>query len=58
MLTNEPIEMLTQDEWKLIRKALQQLAIAHSIVETAEDTSDRETPIDALIRKIREIEER
>lgn len=48
---------ITQDEWKLIRKALQQLAIAHSIVETAEDTSDRETPIDALIRKIRTLEE-
>lgn len=49
--------MLTQEEWKIIRKALQCVSTAHSIVETAEGTSDRETPIDALIRKIRAFEE-
>lgn len=49
--------MLTQEEWKIIRKALQCVQMAHSIVETAEGTLDRETPIDALIRKIRAFEE-
>lgn len=49
---------LSHDELKLIRKALQCVQMAHSVVETAEGTSDRETPVDALIRKIREEEEK
>ena len=49
--------MLTQEEWKIIRKALQCVQMAHSIVETAEGTDDSETPVDALIRKIRACEE-
>ena len=48
---------LTQEEWKIIRKALQCVSTAHSIVETAEGTDDRETPVDALIRKCRACEE-
>lgn len=49
--------MLTQEEWKIVRKALQCVQMAHSVVETAEGTLDRETPVDALIRKIRAYEE-
>lgn len=49
--------MLTQEEWKIIRKALQCVQMAHSIVETAEGTDDRETPVDDLIRKVRAYEE-
>ena len=48
---------LTLDEIKLIRKCLQSVSFAHTLVETAEGTSDRDTPIDALIRKFREVEE-
>ena len=47
----------TREELKLIRKALQCVSMAHTVVETAEGTSDRGTPVDALIRKIREAEE-
>lgn len=47
----------TSDELKLIRKALQCVSTAHAIVETAEGTTDRETPVDKLIRKVREKEE-
>lgn len=50
-------DMFTTDELKMIRKALQCVSTAHSIVETAEGTDDRETPVDALIRKIRAFEE-
>lgn len=49
---------LSRDELKLIRKALQCVSLAHTLTETAEGTSDRETPVDALICKIREAEER
>ena len=48
---------VTTDEWKMIRKALQCVSTAHAIVETAEGTLDRETPIDVLIRKVRAYEE-
>lgn len=48
--------MLTQEEWKIIRKALQCVSTAHTIVETAEGTLDRKTPIDDLIRKVRAYE--
>lgn len=48
----------THDELKLIRKALQCVSLAHTLTETAEGTSDRATPIDALICKIREAEEK
>lgn len=49
--------MLTQEEWKIIRKALQCVSTAHTIVETAEGTPDRKTPIDDLIHKVRAYEE-
>ena len=55
--SGEMLSEITQDEWKLIRKALQVLQMAHTIVETAEDTTDRDTPIDELIRKVRAYEE-
>lgn len=48
---------MTQEEWKIIRKALQCVQMAHMITETAEGTDDRETIIDALIRKIRAFED-
>jgi hypothetical protein len=48
---------LSHDELKLIRKALQCVSLAHTLTETAEGTLDRDTPVDALIRKIREAEE-
>lgn len=48
---------LTQEEWKIVRKALQCVQMAHSIVETAEGTLDRDTPVDDLIRKCRAFEE-
>ena len=48
----------TSEELKLIRKALQCVSLAHTVVETEEGTSDRDTPIDALIRKIRESEDK
>ena len=48
--------MLTQEEWKIIRKALQCVSTAHTIVETAEGTLDRKTQIDDLIRKVRAYE--
>ena len=48
---------LSHDELKLIRKALQCVQMAHMVTETAEGTSDRDTPVDGLIRKIRETEE-
>lgn len=48
---------LTLDEIKLIRKCLQCVSFAHTLVETAEGTSDRDTPIDALIRKFKNAEE-
>ena len=47
----------THDELKLIRKALQCVSAAHTIVETAEGTTDSETPVDKLICKVREKEE-
>ena len=49
---------LTLEEIKLIRKCLQCVSFAHTLVETAEGTSDRDTPIDALIRKFRDAEEK
>lgn len=48
----------TREELKLIRKALQCVSLAHTVVETGEGTSDRDTPVDALIRKIRESEDK
>lgn len=47
----------TREELKLIRKALQCVSLAHTVVETEEGTLDRETPIDYLISKIRRFEE-
>lgn len=48
----------THEELKLIRKALQCVSLSHTLTETAEGTSDRDTPIDALIRKIRAFEDK
>lgn len=49
---------LTSDEIKLVRKSLQCVSFAHMLVETQEGTSDRDTPIDSLIRKFRDAEEK
>lgn len=48
----------TREELKLIRKALQCVSLAHTLTETAEGTLDRDTPVDALIRKIRAFEDK
>ena len=45
------------EEWKIIRKALQCIQMAHDIVETADDKEFRDTAIDELIRKARRLEE-
>ena len=47
---------LSQEEVKIIRKCLQCVRLAHMVTETAEGISDRDTPIDALIRKFRAFE--
>lgn len=47
-----------REELKLIRKALQCVSLAHTLTETAEGTLDRDTPVDALIRKIRAFEDK
>ena len=46
-----------KDEARIIRKALQIVKLAHDVTETADGVDDRESTIDALIRKIREAEE-
>lgn len=48
---------LTAEECKIIRKALQCVATAHTVTETADGIQDRETKIDGLIRKFRAAEE-
>lgn len=48
--------MLTEAEWTIIRKALQCVQMAHMVTQTADGIDDRETTIDALIRKIRALE--
>lgn len=49
---------LTHEEVKIVRKCLQCVRLAHMVTETAEGISDRDTPIDALIRKFRAFEEK
>lgn len=45
---------LTTDEIKIIRKALQIIRMAHTVIETDDGKDDRETKIDELIRRFRE----
>lgn len=40
----------------MVRKAMQLMVQAHAIIETADQTDDRETRADALIRRIKEEE--
>ena len=49
--------MLTEAEWKMIRKALQIVQMAHLVTETADGIEYRDTSLDALIRKVRAFEE-
>jgi len=49
--------MLTEAEWKIIRKALQIVQMAHLVTETADGIEYRDTSLDALIRKVRAFEE-
>lgn len=46
------------EDLTLVRKALQLMAQAHSVTETADEKDDRETAVDRLIRRIRDEEER
>lgn len=48
---------MTHEEWKIIRKALQCVRMAHMVTETADGINDRDTKLDALIRKIRAFED-
>lgn len=50
-------DSISPDEYKIIRRALQCVQMAHMVTETAEGTTDRTTMIDELIRKIRALEE-
>lgn len=42
----------------MVRKAMQLMIQAHAIIETADQTDDRETRADALIRRIKDEERR
>ena len=48
---------LTQEEIKIIRKALQILLMAHLAVETNEGEDYKDTKIDELLRRFRAAEE-
>ena len=48
---------LTQEEWQIIRKALQIILNAHICIETYDGIEYRDTNVDALIRKIRAFED-
>lgn len=48
---------MTPEEWKVIRKALQIVQMAHMITDTADSIPYRDTIIDSLIRKARRLEE-
>lgn len=48
----------TKEELRIIRKALQIVAQAHMVTETADELPIRETAVDAIIRKIRTEEEK
>ena len=48
---------LTIEEVKLIRKSLQIIRMAHTVIETDDGKDDRVTQVDALIRRFREAEE-
>ena len=49
---------LTSDEIKIIRKCLQIVRMAHTVIETDDGKDDRVTGIDALLRRFREAEEK
>lgn len=49
--------MLTKAEWKIIRKALQIVLMAHTVTETSDGVEIRGTNLEELIRKIRAFEE-
>lgn len=48
---------LTLEEIKIIRKALQIIRMAHTVIETDDGKDDRTTNIDALLGRFREAEE-
>lgn len=48
----------TKEELRIIRKALQLVAQAHMVAETADELPIRETAVDVIIRKIRTEEEK
>lgn len=48
---------LTQEEIKIIRKALQIVRMAHMVVEVDDGKDDRVTKLDALLKRFREAEE-
>ena len=47
---------ITGEDLTMVRKAMQLMVQAHAIIETADQTDDRETRADALIRRIKEEE--
>lgn len=49
---------ITGEDLTMVRKAMQLMIQAHAIIETADQTDDRETRADALIRRIKEEERR
>ena len=51
------MDNLTKEEWTIIRKALQYTLNAHLSVEVFEGREYKDTQTDALLRKIRALEE-
>ena len=51
------MDNITAEEWTIIRKALQIILRAHLCIETYDGIEYRDTKLDALIRKIRALEE-
>lgn len=49
---------ITGEDLTMVRKAMQLMIQAHAIIETADQTDDRETRADALIRRIKNEERR
>ena len=49
---------LTQEEIKIIRKALQIILMAHDVIETNDGTDFRDTKVQELLRRFREEEDR
>ena len=48
---------LTQEEIKIIRKALQIVRMAHMVIETDDGKDDRDTKLDAILKRFRNAEE-